>query len=78
MVILVNRAIFHLLFLAAFIVVDLIFIFKRSRNKEVHNGDDKSTPDIVENKYGNYCDECGATIKDNHKYCTNCGKGVRK
>ena len=73
-----NRLIFNVLFFIAFIVVDLFFIFKHSRNKEVRTDDDKSTPDIVENKYGNYCDECGATIKDNHKYCTNCGKGVRK
>ena len=43
----------------------------------MHNGDNTATPDIVENKYGDYCDDCGATIDRKHRFCPNCGKNVR-
>ena len=66
-----------LLIIGLIFVVDLIFIFKRSRNNEILNGDDKSTPNVVENRFGDYCEDCGATIDINHKFCTNCGKEVR-
>ncbi len=72
-----NRLILYLIMFVVFAIVELIFLFKRSRAKQRPNGDDASTPEIIENKYGNYCDDCGATIDDKHKYCTNCGKDVR-
>ena len=61
-----------------FIVIDLIFIFYRTRKSEPNkNGDDMSTPDIVENRFGDYCQDCGNTIEARHTYCDNCGKKVR-
>lgn len=66
-----------IMLIIAFMIIDIIFIFSRTRKQEVNNGDDTSTPDIVENKYGNYCKECGNTIEIKHTYCDNCGKKVR-
>ena len=53
-------------------------MFKRARKKEHVGDDDKSTLEIVENKYGNYCKNCGGTISYKHKFCPNCGNAVRK
>lgn len=61
----------------AFIISEILLVFYKTRKNEKHKGDDIRTPDIIENKYGDYCDECGATIDDKHKFCTNCGKNVR-
>lgn len=61
-----------------FIIIDLIFIFYRTRKNEPNkNGDDMCTPDIVENRFGDYCQDCGNTIEARHTYCDNCGKKVR-
>ena len=29
---------------------------------------------LIENEYGDYCKDCGATIKKKQKFCVNCGK----
>jgi uncharacterized OB-fold protein len=66
-----------IIFVIAFMVVDIIFIFSRTRKQEPNSADDKNTPEIIENRYGNYCKECGNTIEAKHTYCDNCGKQVR-
>jgi uncharacterized OB-fold protein len=61
-----------------FMIVDLIFIFSRTRKEHLNDGtDDASTPEIVENRFGNYCNDCGNTIEASHTYCDYCGKKVR-
>lgn len=67
----------RLIIILVFVVSCFLTIFKNSRQRETNNGDDASTEDIIENKFGNYCEDCGATIDDKHKFCTNCGKKVR-
>lgn len=67
----------NLIIILVLVIFSFLVMFKRSREKEPSSGDNKSTQDIVENRFGNYCDDCGATIDDKHKFCTNCGKSVR-
>lgn len=68
---------FQIMLLGALLAVDIVFIFKRTRNNEKKHDDDINTPGIIENRYGNYCEECGNTIEAKHTYCDNCGKKVR-
>jgi uncharacterized OB-fold protein len=68
---------FKIMLVIAFMIVDLVFIFYRTRKQEPINEDDNSTPEIIENRFGNYCKECGNTIEAKHTYCDNCGKKVR-
>ena len=65
-----------LIIILVMIVCFFLFIFKSSREKENHSDDDMSTENVVENRFGNYCEECGATVYDKHKFCTNCGKSL--
>ena len=68
----------NLFLFALIIIIEFVFMFKRARKKEQVGDDDKSTLEIVENKYGNYCKNCGGTISYKHKFCPNCGNAVRK
>lgn len=67
----------NLIILLVMIIGLFLVIFKNSREKEKNSDDDMNTENIVENRFGNYCEDCGATIEDKHKFCTNCGKSVR-
>ncbi len=58
-------------FFAFVLIISLLFT---KSIREIHTGDNPDTEEIVENKHGNYCKECGGTIKNNDKYCRNCGK----
>lgn len=44
-----------------------------SNKKKYISQDNPATEEIVENKYGNYCKDCGATVVSGNNYCTNCG-----
>ena len=69
---------FRIIAIFVFIIIDLVFIFYRTRKSEpTNNSDDISTPEIIENRFGNYCKDCGNTIEAKHTYCDNCGKKVR-
>lgn len=59
---------------AAVAGISLISLLFKKHPGVGNSQDDPSTSEVIENKYGNYCDDCGATIKDNAKYCVNCGK----
>ena len=62
---------------AIFAAINLLLIFKSTRQNDLARQDDPNTEEIIENRFGNYCNECGATIEMFHKFCTNCGKEVR-
>jgi hypothetical protein len=54
-----------------------LFSFLFTKNtKDVKSDDNPKTFELIENKYGNYCKNCGATIRDKAKYCVNCGKKI--
>ena len=57
-------------FLAGISLISLLFSKKHHR----YSQDNPDTPEIIENRFGNYCDDCGATVRDNANYCVNCGK----
>lgn len=68
----------RIVLIVIFMIIDLIFIFYRTRKSEpTNNSDDLSTPEIIENRFGNYCKNCGNTIEAKHTYCDNCGNKVR-
>lgn len=71
------RDIYNIIFIIIIIIIDLIFIFSKTRKNEKISGDDQSTPEIIENRYGNYCKDCGNSIDAKHTYCDYCGKKVR-
>jgi hypothetical protein len=66
---------FYFFFIAVFSVVGIVSILF-SEKKHKPSQDNPDTPEVIENRFGNYCDDCGATIKDKAKYCVNCGKKI--
>ena len=66
---------FYFFFIAVFSVVGIVSILF-SEKKHKTSQDNPDTPEVIENRFGNYCDDCGATIKDKAKYCVNCGKKI--
>lgn len=69
----INLPQFFLIAIFAFIGLFSILFSKKDRK---NSQDNPNTPEVIENRFGNYCDDCGATIKDNAKYCVNCGKKI--
>ena len=61
---------FFIALFSLFGIVSLLF----SKKDRKQSQDNPTTPEIIENRFGNYCDDCGATIKDKANYCVNCGK----
>lgn len=69
-----QRIYFYVFFMVVFSIFGLVSIISGKNSKGPQSQDNPNTEEIVENRFGNYCDDCGATIKDKANYCVNCGK----
>lgn len=68
-----GRLMYQLFFMAIFCGIGLFSILTNKKDYK-KSSDNPDTKNIIENEYGDYCKDCGATIKKKQKFCVNCGK----